>query len=698
MKPNRRLAPALAAVLAAAAPGALRCDAQEAALPAPITVTVEHDRDLRADAAIILSLSRPLAADEGELALFVGGVDVTAVSVRTSSRIVYRPAAIQLPDGETEIVVYRRSARAWTELRRFTARVQQAVGASARAIDKSATLGNTGQLAQGQSDGLPSPGRRTFQDFVLNGGLHGSREGSGWSFTGQSNYIGVTRREQALRFTTRGQAAPMFDLSDYALSASASSFRASVGHITFGDSRHLVSGLAARGAAVSFDHGPTSLRVGAFSGSAEVGWSNLVGLERPKNRVYGASIGQEMFAAHPGSLRLDLTLLDGSRSPTTSFTQSAVVDAQRSAGSSLQLTAALPNQRLRAVAGYSRSRFENPANDPQLRSDSITRRPTPVTRGARFVEVSGVVLENAHILGAPASMTLGFHDERVDPLYGSVAATVAADRRQDVADATLSWRGISAQLTEGVGRDNLGRVASILTTNNRVAGANFAVPVAALAHSGAVWLPTLTAVLNQTHQVADAAPTNGQFRPTDLPDQLSSSGDLAATWQVGRYRWSAHASRAAQDNRQALREHADFDGGVRALSLGTSLGSRGDVSLDLGDEYLLAKERDERTYTRRVTFNSSLTPRSGTGVVAALSLLHTRPPSGVATVNTEQRLELSQAVSLRPSSGDQRGQAFLRYARTTSLLPDPALAGVNPFVRALRQRWSLASGLNMRLF
>jgi len=55
-------------------------------------------------------------------------------------------------------------------------------------------------------------------------------------------------------------------------------------------------------------------------------------------------------------------------------------------------------------------------------------------------------------------------------------------------------------------------------------------------------------------------------------------------------------------------------------------------------------------------------------------------------------------VSLRPSSGDQRGQAFLRYARTTSLLPDPALAGVNPFVRALRQRWSLASGLNMRLF
>ena len=297
-------------------------------------------------------------------------------------------------------------------------------------------------------------------------------------------------------------------------------------------------------------------------------------------------------------------------------------------------------------------------------------------------------------------MTLGFHDERVEPLYGSIGASVAADRQLDVADATLSWRGMSAQLTRSFGRDNLGHVASILTTNSRVAGANLAVPVAAVvgASTHAAWFPTLTVVLNQTHQLADATPTNGQFRPTDLPDQVSTANDVAATWLVGRYRVSAHASRAAQDNRQALREHADFDGGVRALSLGTSLGSRGDVALDLGDEYLLAKERGEKTYTRRATFNSAIAPRSGTGVVAALSLLHTRPPLGVATVNTEARLELSQAVSLRPAGGEQRGQAFLRYARTTSLFPDPALAALSPFVRALQQRWSLASGLNMRLF
>ena len=69
-------------------------------------------------------------------------------------------------------------------------------------------------------------------------------------------------------------------------------------------------------------------------------------------------------------------------------------------------------------------------------------------------------------------------DERVEPLYGSIGASVAADRQLDVADATLSWRGMSAQLTRSFGRDNLGQVASILTTNSRVAGANLAVPVA----------------------------------------------------------------------------------------------------------------------------------------------------------------------------------------------------------------------------
>ena len=694
--------PALAVALLAGVLGARRCPAQRPAPPITVASNTDGASDVRADVPLEVTLSRPLTTADGELALVVGGLDVTAVSERSSSRIVYRPTAVAIPEGDTEIAVYRRSTRGWTELRRFTARVRQAVVDARPSFGGSASVGNTGRLAQGQSAGLPATDRRTFQDFVLNAGLRSSRAGGGWSLSSRSNYVGVTRREEALRFATQGARAPMLDLSDYVVEMHTSAVRASLGHVTFGESRHLASSLAARGATLAVERGSTTIRLGALNGTSQLGWSNFTGLERATDRVFGAALGREVVPSRPGALRLDLTLLDGSKLPATSFTQGAVVDAEKSAGGSLQMTAALPNQRLRLTAGYSRSRFENPANDPQLRGDSITRRPAPATRGARFVELSGTPLQNARLPGGPATITLGFRDERVDPLYGSVAASVAADRARDAVDATFSLGAITAQLTQSFGRDNLGRVESVLTTNDRTTTASLAMPMPAMAGRAphGAWLPTLTFALNRTHQFAAEVPTNGQFRPSDLPDQMSTNADVAAAWRAGRYHLSLRANRSVQDNRQAERENADFDAGVRALSVGANLGTRGDVTLDLGDEHQTARERGETTRTQRLALNSSLTSRRNTGLVAAVSVVRTRPPAAVvATINTEERLELSQALRFwSGTSGEQRGQLFLRYARTTARLPDPALSTVAPLVRVLQHQWSLSSGFTMRIF
>jgi len=362
-------------------------------------------------------------------------MDVTAVAERTATSIVYRPTAVELPVGRSEVVLYQRAGSRWTVLRRITAVVRQAAQGSSGSADKSATLGNNGQLAQHQSATFPASGRRTFQDFTLHAGFHSTQRAGPFALATQSNYVGVTRREQALEFTTRGARAPMLDLSDYLVSLDAGSVNASLGHFTFGDSRQLASGFAARGTAPSVQHAGTSIRIAAMSGSSQLGWSNPVGLEAPKDRVFAASIAREFVAARPGAFRLDVTLLDGSKLPTTAFTQSAVVDAQQSTGGSVQLAAALPNDRIRVTTGVSRSRFDNPLNDPQLR-DSTFKHPQAVTRGARFVEVYGALLQNAQVplIGA-TSFTVGVHDERVDPLYGTVAAQVAADRlRDDEAD------------------------------------------------------------------------------------------------------------------------------------------------------------------------------------------------------------------------------------------------------------------------
>ena len=651
------------------------------------------------------SIAVPVAAGEREIALVVGGVDVTALAERTASGIVYRPGLVELPAGSTDVVLYRRDSGRWTELRRLTAIIRQAADSGRLSADKSATVGNNGQLVQRQSATFPASGRRTFQDFTLNAGLRSNVRGSGWALGTQSNYMGVTRREQALRFSTRGQRAPMLDLSDYAVSLDASALNASLGHVSFGDSRHLANSFAARGAALSLHHGGTSLRLGALNGSPQVGWSNIVGLERASDRVFGAAIGHEMIAARPGALRFDLTVLDGEKPPVAGFTQSAVVDAEKSRGGSVQVTAALPNDRVRITSGYTRSRFENPLNDAQLRSDSSFRRPAPATRGARFLDATSALLQNTRmpVLGT-TSLTVGFHDERVDPLYGSVAAQVQADRLRDAADANFSVGGLTGQVSQTWGRDNLAHIVSVLTTDDRATVANLALPVATIMHvsgRGAEWLPTFTLARNRTHQFADGLPVNGQFRPVDLPDQMSTNDDGAAAWQSGALRLTLHANRSFQDNRQPGRELADFTSGVNELSLGRSVGPRGDLSIDVGSEYQTSRERRETTRTRRLRLNSSLTPGVGPGLVASVSLVRTSPPTGAASLNTEERLELSQSLRFLPGGGAaERGQAFVRYARTTTRLAPPGalLATASPLDLSLRQQWSLSSGLNLRVF
>src|SRR5678816_4687985 len=119
-------------------------------------------------------------------------MDVTAVAERTATSIVYRPTAVELPVGRSEVVLYQRAGSRWTVLRRITAVVRQAAQGSSGSADKSATLGNNGQLAQHQSATFPASGRRTFQDFTLHAGFHSTQRAGPFALATQSNYVGVT--------------------------------------------------------------------------------------------------------------------------------------------------------------------------------------------------------------------------------------------------------------------------------------------------------------------------------------------------------------------------------------------------------------------------------------------------------------------------------------------------------------------------
>src|SRR5262249_33766271 len=139
--------------------------------------------------------------------------------------------------------------------------------------------------------------------------------------------------------------------------------------------------------------------------------------------------------------------------------------------------------------------------------------------------------------------------------------------------------------------------------------------------------------------------------------------------------------------------------GVLGVSVGRAIGTRGDVSLDLGNEYQTARERDETTRTKRLTVNGSFRPRATFNVLAAVSVIDARTPAGTTTVNTEQHLELSQGFNLWAApAGEQRGQIFARFARTGSLAPNFAATGIAAPAALGRAQWTVATGLNLRLF
>lgn len=666
-----------------------------------VGLSVDTSRFLSANSVIELALSRPLSAADGELALVVGGTDVSSLVERGSRSITYRPIAEPLPAGNTQVVVYRVTSGQWVELHRATIKVLTPAGFRRIAATPQATFGNKGQLASGE-DGAPEPERPTFQDFSLNGTLGTTHEHTKFTLETSTSVMGVSRRQEALRFGVRQDRAPLLDLADYRVSLRAGNAALTVGHTSFGNSRHLVNGFGARGAVLSWAGRGTHLSVASLNATATVGWDRLLPITDGAHRMVAASIGQELVPGRPGMFRIDATWLDASMRPVAGFTQGAVVDAEESMGGSVQLSAATPGQRLRLTSGVSRSRFDNPARDGQLTGDSVVVAVERETRTARFVEASMTPFQNVTVpaLGR-LNLAVNARHERVDPLYRSVLTAVQADRQNNAIDAVLSLGALSGQFALGRARDNLAGIPTLMLTRDRTRGGSASLGLAPLlrVRQHAAWLPTLTWSQQRVHQAADGVPPGGVFTPDQVPNQLSRIRDAAAQWQLGTWRFQVRSNRAEQDNRQVGRTTADFASGTDAMSIGWSFGTAGDVSLEAGEDFQRSKERNERTTTRRATLNTNLRRGQSTSMVIAVSLLRTELPVGPTTLNGEQRVEVTQPLAfLRDRSGGSRGQVFLRFGRTTARMPDVALLATNPVARRDQRQWAVSSGLNLRMF
>lgn len=682
-----------AAALALGLAGTAAAKAQE--LPG-IEPDFAVDEWLSSTTPITLHLSAPVPADAGTLALFIGGVDVTALAEMSADAIRYRPSALPLPAGETDIVVYHvPNSGDWQQLVRFDVRVLTPHGFREASFDPRLDIANEGQVAEGRSPAEPDAGRSTYQYGTLSTGLETKHVRRGISLGVRVNAVGVTERERALRFGERQGRAPRYDLADYLITAATPGLTLSAGNVAFGSSRHLISGYATRGLSLSAQLGDrTRLGLAAMAGRNIVGWQRLVGVGEPGSRILSATLGLEAVPDRPGLLRLEGTVMDGEVRAASGFTQGAIRDVETNRGGSLRLTASDPSQRLTLEAGIARSRFHNPPDD--FLSRGIELVPLHATTStARYVDAGVHLLRGAPLIaGLPASLLLSYHHERVDPLYRSVATFTAADIEHNGVEATGSLGPVSIQVAHGRSRDNLDRIESILETLTRDTRAGVAVPVAALVGATTSWLPQLAYSFGRVHQFGARVPVNGGFEDGHVPDQVSDQHAVQLGWQVGVFAFGYQLDLSHQDNRQSGREDADFRVRNHAASVALLNWRSLALSLDGALERASSEESGEVTRGRRVGASADVRITTTT----ALTLQGSRSRSHEALTDLGQtalnaHAQLTQRITmLRRRGSATQGQLFIRFAGSRAEASGLDLPDFK------RTNWTIHTGANLSVF
>jgi len=633
------------------------------------------------------------------MAVVLGTTDWTGLARVTPSSIEIVPGPIPLPRGRHDLVLYLVSAgNVWREVASFTVSVLTESGFRRADADPSLDIGLSGQPVHEQRpDVAPGP-RDTFLDFTGRAGLQTTHVRNGWTTTSQVNVVGVSYRNEALRFAQEGAAAPLVDLANYHVGVEQGRVALGVGDSVWGTHRLLVNGFGSRGVTSLVKSGMVDLSIAALNGSSIVGFDNPFGLAHSEHRVLGATFGVEALPARPGALRLSATLLDGSVLPMTDYNQGAVQDAEQSRGVGLQISATDPAGRLQVDSGFARSRFDNPFN-PVLAPGLDTIEVQETTRNARYADASYAVVRGAAIGKATqANLTAAIHHSRVDPLFRSVALPLTSDLEQNGADVTGSLGPAASQVSYQRSRDNLDDITSILTTRTQALTWTNSVPLSGWAGAGshALAFPTLSYTLNRTHQAGDGLPPNGLYDSlSQVPDQVSLVHTVGVAWQAARWRAGYSWNRSFQDNRQIGRELADLGNVVHGIQAGATPTDRFDVNVDVAFEEADSRELATIDRTRRFSFSTTARPALRTSLSGTVTFTFMRnDPSTSERETTDFNLQLSQAMSLWRGRPDVlQGLAFVRVARQS--LWTLTQAGLVPIDE---HTWIVNTGVTLKVF
>ena len=647
--------------------------------------------------AVMLTLSRPLAAAEGRLAILVGSTDWTDLFTVRGTVATFTPGPIPFPAGATEVTAYLVAPRGeWRELGRFPLTVQPPT-ATPRVLKPVLDLSFKARLREEHRPESNAPARATYQDLVFQAALEA--DGSRDERTRKASFkvVGTTCEKEALRAGTLGATAPQVDLAAYGVELGRGRAQLAAGGLTLSVHRHLLNEFETRGTRGTLPMGrAATLTLSAVSGTKVVGWQNPLGVGVPAHRFVTGALAVEVVPSKPGALRLEAGLLDGSVLPLSSYNQGSIEDAAGSRGAGLRLGATTLAGRLRLDGSLARSRSAL-AFDAGLEAGVTIVPDTVVDADARFARAELDVLKDVAVSpSAPLTLTITAQHERLDPLYRSVGVELQADLQQEVLGAVLALGEGSAQFLHTRGRDNLGDVASLLTTLTRQDALDVSLPLGGLLAGGgpaARFLPQLSYGHARVHQYGAGVPENSDFNASHVPDQMDVSHTAGVQWQ-GAFSLGYTLTASRQDNRQPGRERADFAHETHQVALGLTRGDHLEASLELQLESGRNEEIGVTDRLRRIGFTLNRRPPRGFGVSAVVGAAWTDAEGADRDGRTlEGDLQASWRLVLRPGRKAPAATFFVRGATQRALVRDPALEVLDD-----RAAWQLGAGLNLSAF
>jgi hypothetical protein len=466
------------------------------------------------------------------------------------------------------------------------------------------------QLTESRSPDAGVSPRPTFLDADFTGELSALYPIGTGKLQGKVNIVGTTFKPEALRFNELQERASLIDLSAYSIDFTDGDNKVAVGNVCFGNNPLLVSNVCTRGLTANLKlNNFADLSIGHLSTTAIVGFDNILGIEQENNTLTGATLGIQVANNAAGGVRLETTVMNGSRLPVANFNVGEVVDAETSEGIGFRVTAANDDGRWKADAGFARSTFTAGGNDPQLTDDTNAIALQPVTKNAWYAETSYDILKDVKLDDKRnLSLSANLKVEQTDPQFGTLGATVNADRLQAQYGINATIAGANIQFQHTNSEDNIANLPNLLKTKNNSDTISLNVPLQSVLQNNSSLLPTISYSYQQTAQNGSiVAAASGDFAdPSKIPNQFNHTQEIGLGWKFSdALSFDYKFSNTFQDNRQQGRENADFYNISHQFSVGWQPSQQ--LRFNLGYNFTNAQniERQITRFTQSPTFGVS---------------------------------------------------------------------------------------------